>query len=164
MREARCILYGYDAHLVRSESFESIEDVDRGLVSQPDDLALSLEVKPIVFLAHSLGGVLLKSALRRMTLNRHPLMKFIRDIVFFGVPNRGMEISHLLPMIEGQPNESFVRVLERGSLDLELLDRRFSNIIMHWQSRYRIERVRLISLYETSRSETVIVGYPCCRR
>lgn len=91
-------------------------------------------------------------------------MKFIRDMVFFGVPNRGMEISHLLPMIEGQPNESFVRVLERGSLDLELLDRCFSNIIMHWQSRYRIERVRLISFYETSRSETVIVGYPCCRR
>ncbi|KAL1846175.1 hypothetical protein Daus18300_014338, partial [Diaporthe australafricana] len=154
--EARCILYGYDSHLVHSESFQSIEDIDRVLVSQLDELDLSVDVKPIVFLAHSLGGILLKSALRRMTLNRHPLMKFIREILFFGVPNRGMQISHLLPMVEGQPNESFVQILEPGSRHLEMLDEQFSNITLHWQSRYRTERVRLVSLYETRRSDTPI--------
>lgn len=157
VREARCILYGYDSHLVGSESFQSIEDIDRALISQLDELDTSLEVKPIVFLAHSLGGILLKSALRRMTVNRHKLIESIREIIFFGVPNRGMQVCHLLPMVGSQPNESFVRVLERESRHLEMLDTQFSNITLHWQSRYRTERVRLISFYETKRSETTIV-------
>jgi hypothetical protein len=74
----------------------------------------------------------------------------IRRVVFFGVPNRGMKISHLFPMVENQPNAPIVQSLSVGSDYLQSLDEQFSGIITH-------RGIKILSVYETKMSPTTQV-------
>lgn len=68
-------------------------------------------------------------------------------LVFFGVPNRGIRISHWLPMVDDQPNESLVRNLATESHYLRSLHDRFSRV-------FRFPTSRVVSVYETLKSKT----------
>jgi hypothetical protein len=73
-------------------------------------------------------------------------------VLLFGVPNQGMEISHWLPMVRGQPNETMIQLLSPRSPFLIDLDQRFSGISI-------IRSLRLVSFYETERSKTAEVRW-----
>ena len=64
-------------------------------------------------------------------------------ILLFGVPNKGMSISHWIPMVEGKPNERLVRSLSQENSALEELDRQFSGIIK------LNSHIRVFCFYET---------------
>ncbi|XXH04071.1 hypothetical protein Hte_010482 [Hypoxylon texense] len=108
--------------------------------------------RPLVFLAHSLGGIVLKEAFTILA-NSHDqgmhLLSRFRGGIFFGVPSQGMATSHLLAMVQDQVNEQFVHDLSEDSEYLRSLDDRFSGLALtkdmciHWA-------------YETKTSPTVI--------
>jgi hypothetical protein len=60
----KVFLYGYDSTITNSTSFQNIEDLASTFINmlQAYDL-ICPSSKPLVFLAHSLGGVVLKQAL-----------------------------------------------------------------------------------------------------
>src|SRR5438270_12093845 len=70
---------------------------------------------------------------------------------FFGVPNKGMHLSHLLPMVDGQPNSHLIQLLSPESEYLYSLNQRFSNIAT-------LYNIRLMSAYETKLSPTPKAG------
>ena len=72
--------------------------------------------------------------------------------MFFGVPNRGMDIESLRPMVSRQPNESFLINLGRDS---ELLSMK-SEI---FRKSFNFEASVVLSFYETEYSPTAI---PVC--
>jgi hypothetical protein len=155
IKQVRSIIYGYDTHLVQSQSFQEIEDIAITFIAQLKSIGRSLtSAKPAVFLAHSLGGIVLKCALLEMA-NSGDVEEFmlgsIQQVLFFGVPSKGMEISHLLPMVESQSNEALIRILSPGSRYLDDLDERFSGVST-------IRNLRLISFFETKRSQTAEVS------
>jgi hypothetical protein len=97
----RVLAYGYDTQLIESKSFQSIEDLSLALINaiRAADLA-EPSTKPIVIIAHSLGGIVVKQAFTLMAGNpslSNNLLSKIQKVVFFGVPNQGMQITHLLP-------------------------------------------------------------------
>lgn len=60
----RAILYGYDTTLVDSRSFQSIGEISGTLRDRLIPMAYSTaHSRPIIFLAHSLGGIVLKKTL-----------------------------------------------------------------------------------------------------
>lgn len=60
----RAIVYGYDTKLVKSRSFQTIWDIAGTLRDRLLPLAYSTATsRPLVFLAHSLGGIILKKTL-----------------------------------------------------------------------------------------------------
>jgi hypothetical protein len=143
-----------------SESFQTIDDIAIAFIHKLKSVnRSSLSAKPLLFLAHSLGGIVLKHAL--VLLANSENLKFMLDTVngaiFFGVPNRGMNMSHLLPMVEGQPNVSLIRLLSPDSQYLSDLDEQFSSI-----STFR--NVLILSAYETKRSQTTKVVPPLILR
>lgn len=79
------------------------------------------------------------SGLERMILQR------TRSVIFFGVPHLGMDMSHLLAIVQGQPNEALVRMLAREAGFLTLLDSQFHGIAL-------FPGIRIISAYETKLS------------
>jgi len=108
----RVITYGYDTTLCGSKSAQGIDDLARSMVKKLEAIRqLGPRCKPIVFLAHSLGGIVLKRAITLMaksgavSQDLSLLFCLVHRIIFFGVPSRGMRISHLLPMVQGQPNK-----------------------------------------------------------
>ncbi|KAI0097786.1 hypothetical protein F4776DRAFT_658498 [Hypoxylon sp. NC0597] len=151
----RPILYGYDTSLVKSQSFQSIFDIALGLIShlRANGWA-SPTCKPLAFLAHSLGGIVLKQAfvsLAHRIERDDPILHAIKGAVLFGVPNLGMEQSHLEAVVDGQPNKQLIADLSLNSEYLQQLDEQFSGISY-------LQNAILYWCYETRKSPTVIQG------
>ncbi|CAG9950102.1 unnamed protein product [Clonostachys rosea f. rosea IK726] len=123
----RMILYGYNSHLVRSQYFQSINDIALGLIHQLDTGGWNLSTsKPIVFLAHSLGGIVLKDAIVQIADREivASMLDRVRGAIMFGV---GMYRSHLIAMTQGWSNEMLVQDFSRenGHAYLRHLNTRF---------------------------------------
>jgi len=153
----RPIIYGYDTQLVQSESVQTTDDLALSFIARLKSIGKTLlSAKPLVIIAHSLGGILLRTALIQMASSGDEetfILKSIKMIIFFGVPSKGMHMSHLLPMVEGQPNRHLVELLSPGSSLLSSLSQHSSNIAT-------LNGIRQISAYETKRSRTTKVSWP----
>jgi len=107
-----------------------------------------------VFLAHSLGGVVLKQALVMLAGSgerEKSILSQTRGAIFFGVPSYGMATSHLLAMVKDQPNRILVNDLSEESSYLRGLGKQFDGISCN-------RHMRLFWAYETLKSPTAMVS------
>jgi alpha-beta hydrolase superfamily lysophospholipase len=149
----RCMTYGYDTKLVASDSFQSIDDLARSFISHLKTIGRAeFSARPLLILAHSLGGILVKRALLYLAGAGEAeaiLLAKTKLFMAFGVPNRGMRVDHLLAIVGTRPNRHLLRALsEEQSSDpswLSILDDTFSGIAQHHD-------IRIVSAYETERS------------
>lgn len=152
----RTAIYGYDSKLTESRSFQSISDIARVMILHLKSGGWNLpSSKPLVFLAHSLGGLVLKEAIVQMADRDESVSSILRNVrgaIMFGVPSLGMEQSHLMAMVEGQPNEALVQDLSRygGGDYVRELNTRFEGLSF-------LRKGRIHWAYETKESPTVIV-------
>lgn len=154
----RAVIYGYDTKLYSSHSFQNIRDLARALISHLQTYGWGLPAaKPIVFLAHSLGGLVLRQAMVQLESSSDKeyksLLNLLRGAVFFGVPNLGMEQSHFRVVSHNNPNEDLVEDIGRNSNYLNQLNDEFAK--SSFQS-----RLKLFWAYETSKSPTILVSHP----
>ncbi|KAL7627351.1 hypothetical protein AAE478_001543 [Parahypoxylon ruwenzoriense] len=150
----RAIIYGYDSTLVGSDSFQSISDVARTFANFLKVGGWNhVAAKPLIFLAHSLGGVVLKDAMIQVAGAQDPLYRDILyrvlGAVMLGVPSLGMEQAHLRAMVEKQANEVLVQDLCRGSRYLRRLDESFSGIAY-------TNKMNIFWVYETRESRVAV--------
>ncbi|RDW58335.1 hypothetical protein BP5796_12265 [Coleophoma crateriformis] len=151
---ARIMTYGYDSHIHGSNSFQDFESLASSLrvavegIKSPTN---SLRVKPIIFIAHSLGGLVLKEALIQSGQANSNLFRHTQGALFFGVPNEGMDIASLIPMVEDQPNEAFLHTLHPESELLRKQSRQFQEI-------FNSPATTIFSFYETKTSPTAKKG------
>jgi hypothetical protein len=153
--EFRVMIYGYDTSLTNSDSHQSLDDLARTFVQHLKSIGRAqYSAKPCIIFAHSLGGILVKRALYYMARSGDEedfVLQKMKLSIFFGVPNRGMQVKHLLSMVKGYPNEALVNTLSIDSSYLNMLDEGFAGI-----SAFRT--MRIVSAYETRRSPTAIVS------
>ena len=151
---ARSIVYGDDTHILNSQSFQSMDDLALSFLSHFRAIsAPNASPRSLVLFAHSLGGIVLKRAIAAAANSGQEasiVLNNIRMIFFFGVPNQGMYMSHLLAMAGSQPNEQLIRDLSRDSEYLSRLDIQFNGLAV-------FRTVRFVSIYETKRSRTTKV-------
>ncbi len=157
--DARIMIYGYDTNLLKSESFQTIDDLARSFIARLRSIGKTQTfTKPLVIFAHSLGGLLIKRALcllagsggsEAFMLDQIPL------VALFGVPSAGMKVEHLLPMVDGQPNQFLVQCLAEDDPHefLQGLSDSFYGLT-------RLRQIRVISAYETERTRTAKVCHP----
>jgi hypothetical protein len=77
------------------------------------------------------------------------VLKATYGILFFGCPNRGMNIESLISMCEGQPNLSFLHTLRPDSPILRQLNR-------DWPTAFPYVDSKIIAFYETHLSPTAV--------
>jgi hypothetical protein len=152
----RAVIYGYNTKLDSSQSFQNIGDLGQALISQLQTYGWSLPLaKPVIFLAHSLGGLVLKEAMVQLYNSSNDeyrsLLDHFRGAVFFGVPNFGMEQSHFRMVAHNNPNSALVEDIARNSNYLQSLDAMFSKTTFS-------SRLKLFWAYETSKSPTITVS------
>ncbi|KAK3294357.1 uncharacterized protein B0H64DRAFT_324187 [Chaetomium fimeti] len=148
----RAILYGYDTKLLNSDSFQSIPDLARELINQLQAYGWGTQIRrPLVFLAHSLGGLVLKEALVQLDRSQDEayksLLSVVRGSVCFGVPNLGMEQAHFRTVVQNNPNEALVDDIARNSNYLRRLNEEFSGSSFN-------HHLRCFWAFETSESPT----------
>ena len=161
----------YDTGVVASDNRQGVHELARTLL---DGLTIFRErtqslQRPLIFVCHSLGGVVLKEALVMSSKATEPnhrrlleVMLMTYGLVFMGVPNLGLRHSQLQTVVGGQPNEAFVRDLliqpdGEPSQFLSYLTSEFSDL-----DRRRRLPFEIISYYETVSSPTVVVSVPTC--
>ncbi|KAK1458001.1 hypothetical protein CMEL01_15348 [Colletotrichum melonis] len=150
---ARVLIYGYDSRLVRSSSFQNLSDLGRALQIDLRGIQDPRHSHSIVFIGHSLGGLVIKETLVRMKEEKHEthasILDSISGFIFFGVPHQGLAIESLVPLVKDQPNRSLLESLNKNSALLQRLDKEFNNVI-------RAKRPSIVSFYETEKSPTAV--------
>jgi len=149
--KARVLIYGYESTVAGSESFQNLGDIASSFRASLKEVTSNMTLmRPFIFIAHSLGGLVLKQALLQMATSededdaRH--LKETSDILFFGVPNQGMELSSLYPMAHRRSNLAFLSTLDRNSVLLQNLMTEFNRVVL--------SDTRMISFFETHKSPT----------
>ncbi|KAK3293858.1 uncharacterized protein B0H64DRAFT_417972 [Chaetomium fimeti] len=93
-RNARILTYGYDSKVTKGFSSTNQND----LFAHAKDLLYALQRekparRPVIFVAHSLGGLLVKEALRRSESSEEAefkdIVKSTKGVIFLGTPHRG---------------------------------------------------------------------------
>ncbi|KAI0440580.1 hypothetical protein F4803DRAFT_577497 [Xylaria telfairii] len=146
----RLLLYGYDTSLLASKSFQGVADIRERLSNSVRSIRArpSIEPRPLVFIAHSLGGLVVKETVCHMAKADPASAMCIYGLVFFGVPHRGLLVEPWLRMVHNQPNKKLIESLRPASPYLESLDKNFREAFI-WESSH------VISIYETMESKTV---------
>jgi hypothetical protein len=153
---ARVMLYGYDTELHNSHTFQDLEALastfrlDLQALTMRDFSNAEPLTKPLVFVAHSLGGLVVKEAIIQMKRdkNHQALLDSIYGALFFGVPNQGMEIASLVPMVKDQPNQALLHSLAKESQVLRNQCRDFPKAFDYQDSS------EIVCFYETEMSPT----------
>ncbi|KAI1168207.1 Alpha/Beta hydrolase protein [Nemania serpens] len=146
----RVMSYEYDAS-VESMSVGTIRDIARNMFEQLKDKREDPAYSdiPIVFIGHSLGGIVIKQALVLAEQSEHDfpgMIEHTKGIVFFGTPHRGADAAQwglLAAKIAGavvpRLRSGHLKLLTRNSEGLYNISEDFR----HLASRYAI-----ISFYE----------------
>ncbi|KAL7964407.1 hypothetical protein HDV63DRAFT_415383 [Trichoderma sp. SZMC 28014] len=149
---ARILTYGYDTKIYGSQSEESILELAKALLeSIKTTRRKNIRNRPIIFIAHSLGGLVVKEALVQASVGSEEDQMIYRScyaLLLFGVPNRGLNNLSLKSIVKGQPNESLVRDLGESSRFLSLLHERFNAC-------FSFDDSHILSISETKHTATV---------
>ncbi|KAF8512028.1 hypothetical protein BU17DRAFT_54284 [Hysterangium stoloniferum] len=153
---ARIATYGYDVSIgsQSSRTAETLYGHAQNFISQ---LALlwdssTTTTRPIIFLAHSLGGIILKFALihanqcdKSHLLHHKQIIRSTIAILFFGTPHQGtaaLSASEMLcvalPVNENSPH-TLLRELASNSKVLEIQLSQYNAISAHFNTKFLYE-------------------------
>ncbi|KAK3359163.1 Alpha/Beta hydrolase protein [Lasiosphaeria hispida] len=141
---ARILSYGYDAYIAKATSTASanrlIDHATNLLTDLTNDRALdNAPDRPLIFIAHSLGGLVCKEAIlmSRNNPERHlrGIFGSVRGIIFMGTPHKGSWMADWAKMpasalgLIKSTNKSLLQLLETDNQLLESIQVRFWSMI-----------------------------------
>lgn len=160
LSKARIFTYGYDASVVMT----SVASTNR-LIDHATSLLANLTTyrtcsntssRPLIFVAHSLGGLVCKEAILLSRNNLEPHLRGIFDctkgIMFMGTPHKGSRMANLADKITSaiglvtSANKSLLETLETNDQLLEDIQVKFSQLIREQREGGR--RLQVTCFYE----------------
>ncbi|KAF8252047.1 hypothetical protein K440DRAFT_658315 [Wilcoxina mikolae CBS 423.85] len=153
--KARIMIYGYDTRLDGSNSYASIIDLAKGFLQEVKTVreAPDAAQRPLIFIGHSLGGLVIKQALveaARGNKSDQQVFNSTYGLIFFGIPSRGLAIESLRTMVKEQPNRDLIEYLGSSSVFLAHLHNEFYR-------EFTFDDSQVISIFETRTTPTVEV-------
>ncbi|KAL0632587.1 hypothetical protein Q9L58_008518 [Maublancomyces gigas] len=143
--DIRILTYGYDLNVVNGKNKNGIYQHAENMLSALQRIRLDLvkdsEARKIIFVAHSLGGVIVKEVLRQSSNHTYQphLLAIFQDtygLIFLGCPHRGSSaaewgvIAGNIARLGGlSPNTDLLRSLGTDSQALSLLSLDFSRFM-----------------------------------
>ncbi|RDW87769.1 hypothetical protein BP5796_03463 [Coleophoma crateriformis] len=122
VKHARIMTYGYDTTLdiggKQHHGKKSINSLAKSMLEEICTMRYdeATQKRPIIFMGHSLGGLVIKEALVTASKSKghkpwQRIFQSCQSLVFFGVPNLGMSFEELARMVDGSESEQLVRDL-----------------------------------------------------
>ncbi|EHK48670.1 hypothetical protein TRIATDRAFT_191799 [Trichoderma atroviride IMI 206040] len=140
---ARIITYGYDAdvlHLTRVAGQNTIREHAKTLINDLSALRTDTVGRPIIFVVHSLGGLVIQEALQICTNPndeaQSDLLSSTRGVAFLGTPHAGSDLEKFatavinIVRIAKNPNKKLLGVLRRNSEILANIKDGFLTMVM----------------------------------
>jgi hypothetical protein len=162
---ARIMTFGYNSTIAFSGSAAKLEDKSIELINRLTIKRSSVEngsTRPIVFVCHSLGGILVKKALilaheRSLDTHYRNILDNTKAIAFLGVPHRGADAawwfgfaaSSLKGVTLGvSTHTALVKDLQKASPTLATISKQFVN---------RGKSLKIYTFYETRKLSGIVV-------
>ncbi|KAI9773876.1 MAG: hypothetical protein M1840_006102 [Geoglossum simile] len=172
MPYARIMSYGYNSTVLFSKTEADIGTFAEQLLEDIMSLRARDSTRPIIFICHSLGGIVFKKAVvRAHERDRYSLvLKYIRGVAFFGTPHRGADSAYWCSIFSNLLKTASLGVHTQSNLpkDLELQSRALREISKAFVD--RAKDLRIFSFYETDKmdflncrvvdEESAILGLP----
>lgn len=149
---------GYNTNLIGDTVDDVFLDYRRHFIHMLENSRSSAEERsrPIIFIGHSMGGILILQALLQCKHGGQykQLFDSTRAIHFFGTPHQGLEIGEFLSMIDdlspGQSSRSdFIKQLQEGT---NFLATQKEDIKSLWD---QTPGIQIVSFYETMMTTVV---------
>ncbi|ROV94770.1 hypothetical protein VMCG_08871 [Cytospora schulzeri] len=181
LHKARILTYGYDADVVRKSVAGNNRLLDHATNLLTDlttnRASCNASTRPLIFVAHSLGGLVCKQAilLSRNNPEDHlqKIFKYVKGIMFMGTPHKGSWMSDwanipatALGFVKST-NKSLLTILETNDQLLEAIQVQFSAMIRELRERGR--RIEVTCFFEelplpvvgkvVSKSSAIFEGY-----
>ncbi|EFX03482.1 hypothetical protein CMQ_410 [Grosmannia clavigera kw1407] len=145
-RNARILTYGYDSRVTHffggAPNQNNISAHGRSLLNALERNRRESPKRPVIFIVHSLGGIVLKEALRRSKAARledqdlRDMYECTYAIVFFGTPHRGSSYAkiglvaeRIVKTVGFAANDKLLRDLKPDGTHLEILREDFSTML-----------------------------------
>ncbi|KAF8245681.1 TPR-like protein [Wilcoxina mikolae CBS 423.85] len=155
----RIFTWGYESDLKHDNtSVSSIMNFSRQLltaVHAARDGDETAKHRPIIFIGHSLGGLVIKQALvdaaQGRSENDRAILLSCVGLFLFGVPNRGLNNNNLLSLVKENKMAPFIHNLMEGS---ELLHTLHVAFLRSYKE--TLKSCYVVSFYETRDTKTVV--------
>ncbi|KAL8388979.1 hypothetical protein RB595_008888 [Gaeumannomyces hyphopodioides] len=147
--QARVLLFSYNANVVFNLATAGVREQAENLLNQLAEKRIDNPDRPLVFVCHSLGGIIVKRAIVHAASDRtyEKIQASIFGIAFFGCPHRGGNqatlgnaVAKVARALLGKSGNSFIEALKRGSLFSDTISDDFRQVA---------EPLRFLSFYET---------------
>jgi triacylglycerol esterase/lipase EstA (alpha/beta hydrolase family) len=162
---ARIMTFGYDSAIAFSSSEAMLEDKSIELINRLTMKRSSVKngsTRPIVFVCHSLGGILVKRALilaheRSSDTHYRTILDNTRAIAFLGVPHRGADAAWWATFAANSlkgatlgmtTNTALVKDLQKASPKLATISKQFVD---------RGKSLKIYTFYETRKLSGIVV-------
>ncbi|KAI9668489.1 MAG: hypothetical protein M1829_005367 [Trizodia sp. TS-e1964] len=143
LSKARILSYGYNAYIVQKSVASSNRLIDhaKNLLNDltTDRACCSASSRPLIFVAHSLGGLVCKEAIRlsrnNPELHLQGIFKQVKGIIFMGTPHRGAWMANWAKIpasalgLMKSTNKSLLGILETDNQFLEAIQGSFWEMV-----------------------------------
>ncbi|KAF5554214.1 ankyrin protein 3 [Fusarium phyllophilum] len=108
----RIMTYGYHSALDKNPSAHEVEDYGRDLEDRLREMRFFIDPRrPVIFIAHSFGGIVVEQILLNLSYSTangldQGIVKSVKALLGFGVPNLGFDVRSLIPIVSVQVNQS----------------------------------------------------------
>ncbi|KAF2727898.1 hypothetical protein EJ04DRAFT_450416 [Polyplosphaeria fusca] len=147
----RTMIYGYNSKL-SSHGIDTIMDYGRGLTEELKKVRNTEELRkrPLIFIAHSFGGIILAHCLVeavQTSEDDHPTIASLHratyGMLLFGIPHKGLMVDDIEKMLAGQDNHPRGALLGQIKAKSDLLALQLANF------KNLIRDRKIVSFYET---------------
>ncbi|KAI5816136.1 hypothetical protein BZA77DRAFT_313721 [Pyronema omphalodes] len=127
---SRVLTWGYYSSIQNESSTTSLGDISRKFLEDIKRVrGKETAHRPLILIGHSLGGLVLQKALVDASKSDSEEEKAFHQssigLLFFGVPNRGLNEKSIQSLVQGKGNERFLQDISFGSDYLYELERDF---------------------------------------
>ncbi|ETS83042.1 hypothetical protein PFICI_04918 [Pestalotiopsis fici W106-1] len=169
---ARIVMFDYNSNVTFQSSTAGVLEQSQSLLNQLELARAGKPNRPLIFICHSLGGILVKRAL--ISAKQSDVYRSIADhtfgIVFFGTPHGGGKIAEtgdlvarIVRRISGRPKNSFMSALRKDSSLANTIANDFRQFleVFQFQSYYETRPLKYFGIVVDQKA--AVLGLPDTR-
>ncbi|KAI0400737.1 hypothetical protein F4802DRAFT_583836 [Xylaria palmicola] len=146
---ARICLFGYNSNVAFGSSAAGVREQGENLLNHLDQARAENPSRPLIFICHSLGGLIVKRALvhAKADVAYEKIWASTFGLVFFATPQQGGNnaglgdaVAGIARCVLGNPSNTFMTALKSSSTFLSIITDDFRQLLEDFQ---------IISFYET---------------
>ncbi|KAI0010316.1 hypothetical protein F4779DRAFT_316823 [Xylariaceae sp. FL0662B] len=147
--EARILLFSYNSNVAFQTAAVGVREQAENLLNQLEKARTTDRDRPLIFICHSLGGIIVKRALVHAKSDKsyEAIWKSTSGITFFATPHRGGNhagvgsvVAKIACSILRNPGNNFMSALRTDSAFLDIITDDFRQLLEDFQ---------ILSFYET---------------